>query len=312
MRFKSFFAMSLASICLLSNLPAFPCGTHRLQTAAPETKHASSAVPVISYAFPNNGYAQTIFISGVTTFGKKDGIPSDLLEAALLKQAGCSAMTQDDYMKILSGTNRQLSKRTAQQILDKAVAMKNIRWTPSQTLIGYKGETTFDANIPQDGIPYSPLTQVDDIDFLEKLANADDFYENDTMDGETCPRYGVDAAGYVCFAFDIKHLTTEEMIDTLKKGVDLKSEIVKVGSYDPNSLEKEDLYAAYELLLPGDAAAFSKVTEENSTGHAILILDNDPSSEQIVVYEIKDTVPIVSIYTYSELWDDQYMPFRRK
>lgn len=234
-------------------------------------------------------------------------IDLDALEASLLEQAGCSVMDNQDYLEIISDTDRMIDpdKRTAQQILDKAAAMKNVRWTPTQKLRGWDNDITFYANVTYEGIPYSQLTQVDDVEFLKKLKNANDFYaEVQTTKGIPAPKYGVDCSGYVSFAFGIERLNTEDMINALKGNY---GKIIKIGNYDPNSLKKEEVYAAYKALNPGNAVAYRNYDKDH--GHAILVLSNNITSEQLVVYETKNTVPIVSIYNYSDLWSKYYMPF---
>lgn len=150
---------------------------------------------------------------------------------------------------------------------------------------------------------------MDEVDFLTELNSASDFYTSVyvtvTNDGESksviCPRYGVDCSGYVCFALGITRISSGQMVQNLKNGT---GEIVEVGSYDATSPTQSELYAAYRRLAPGNALAHN--------GHAILVLSNSTSSEQIVVYETKNRLPLVSIYTYSTLWNggvNSYLPF---
>lgn len=175
---------------------------------------------------------------------------------------------------------------------------------PTQTFCMWNGVTnnkTFKADNVYYEIPYSQLTQVDEIVFLNKLSSATDFYQNGDVGGKSCPRYGVDCSGYVSFAFGIERMTTSSMITALQNN---SGKIIKVGDYNPKSLKKTEVFAAYAILEASNAMVHN--------GHARLVLSNDVSSEQIVVYETNNTLPVVSIYTYDDLWKDRYMPFKLK
>lgn len=204
------------------------------------------------------------------------------------------------------------SSRTTQDILNKAAAMKNITWVPTQDLIGWNNLKTFNAGNTYTGIPYSQKNQVDEIGFVTALT-ASDFYQNTTIDGKTCPRYGVDCAKYVCYSLGISLRYTGALVADLKAYDDKTignepSDIEKVGSYNAKSLVKSELFSAYAELVAGNAVVYN----DGKLGHAMLILSNSPSSNQVVVYETQNTVPIVSLYTYSTLWSKRYMPFKLK
>lgn len=215
--------------------------------------------------------------------------------------------SQDD----LNIINRKLEpNRGVNQILDRAAAMKNVRWMPTKDLVSWDNKNTFKANTFYEGIPYAQTNQKDYISFISALNHADDFYLSDEAEvlenGKTVisPHYGVDCSGYVSFALDISRSSSAQMINDLKNNT---GEICKVGDYDPSSPTKDDMYNAYKFLRPGNALVHY--------GHVVLVLVNNISSEEIVVYETTNYLPQVKIYTYNTLWNkgsNCYLPFCRK
>lgn len=190
-------------------------------------------------------------------------------------------------------------RRSVQTILDKAVAMKNLQWTPTKDLVGWNGLITFKKGVVQTGIPYSQNVQCDDISFVTALSNSN-FYTNVSDDNKNnMPRYGVDCSGYVSFALGVTRHNSDGFVAAI--GGDLFN---KVGSYEVNTYDKTKYQNAYTLMVAGDAMAWS--------GHAILVVSNSVSSKEVVVYETVNKYPVLSIYTYDTLLIKQAKPFRLK
>lgn len=347
MRIKKVFAALLVICCLITSMGIINVNAEEMNVTV---EIVSLEADEESYVLPSNGYRKNISIYGITSEGIKikleDGlsylsendqivsiyhntiraekagstnifvkyndlsltipvtinnnIDLDMLEKSLLEKAGCTPEVQANYEQVPEYSTS--SKRTPQQILDKAAAMKNVVWTPVKDLAGWDG-FPFTAGQTYEGIPYSQLEQVDEIKFLSKLENASDFYRKNSIKGKTdnCPTYGVDCSGYVSFAFGLDRMNTSTMVEHLENGT---GDIVKVGDYNPKSLTKTSLYNAYRKLQPGNALV--------KTGHAVLVLSNDSYSEEIVVYETTNTKPIVSVYSYSILYNERYRPFQLK
>ncbi len=187
--------------------------------------------------------------------------------------------------------------RSAQDILNKAIAMKNIEWTPTQKLEGWDHKVEFPKGVQVKGIPYSQDKQVDDIEFPKALLK-NDFYSGGASanDGTFCPKYGVDCSRYVSYALGIDARTTQGMLSDLRNGT---GEISKVGTYNVSSPRQADLLAD-----EGDALVHQ--------GHAMLVVYNDKNAKEITVYETQIKLPIMSTYSYSYLAGKDYLPFEVK
>lgn len=234
-------------------------------------------------------------------------IDLDNMEKELLQQAGIESLDNVSYQKTLDEIANQtlgiVRAKTSQEILNKAVAMKNIEWTPTKELDGWDHLFTLPAEVKVTGIPYSQDVQVDDIEFPKVLKNSD-FYEGgaSTADGTFCPKYGVDCSRYVSYALGITARTTSGMVEDLQGN---KGQIAKIGTYNVSSPSRADLLAAYCLTEEGNA-----LVHRYKGNHAMLIVYNDKNAEEITVYETTYKLPFMATYSYSTLADFHYLPFK--
>ena len=169
------------------------------------------ATVFVSYNDYNTSFSVTV----------EDEVDIEKLEKEFLQYAGVNLSDNSSYEKTLADITNQLSGvthiRSAQDILNKAIAMKNIEWTPTQKLEGWDHKVEFPKGVQVKGIPYSQDKQVDDIEFPKALLK-NDFYSGGASanDGTFC-------------------------------------EISKVGTYNVSSPRQADLLAAYSLADEGDA-----------------------------------------------------------
>lgn len=233
----------------------------------------------------------------------------DRLEKEFLQRSGVevadNAVYQRTIRDIFSSETRTIHARSSQDILDKAVAMKNIEWTPTQTLYGWKKEFSFPKGVLVTGIPYSQANQADDLEFLKVLKYSDFYSGGESPNGDYCPKYGVDCSRYVSYAMGITAQTTATMVSNLKNGT---GDIEKVGSYNVSSPNQVDLLAAYRLTDEGNGL----VHRYNGENHAMLVVYNDKNAEEITVYETQIKTPFMTTYSYSTLAKKRYLPFKIK
>ena len=254
------------------------------------------ATVFVSYNDHNTSFSVTV----------EDEVDIEKLEREFLQYAGVSLSDNNSYEETLSDITSHLSGvthiRSAQDILNKAIAMKNIEWTPTQKLEGWDHKVEFPKGVQVKGIPYSQDKQVDDIEFPKALLK-NDFYSGGASanDGTFCPIYGVDCSRYVSYALGIDARTTQGMLSDLRNGT---GEISKVGTYNVSSPRQADLLAAYSLADEGDALVHQ--------GHAMLVVYNDKNAKEITVYETQIKLPIMSTYSYSYLAGKDYLPFEVK
>lgn len=180
-----------------------------------------------------------------------------------------------------------------QSIVAKARNMTNVAWTPTKTLIGWKGKYTFEAGKVYTGVPYSQTEyQCDEEDFLAAM-NSSDFYSSytRTINGVTnvMPKYGSDCSGFVSFAWGISRVTTATLYTYPSIG-------------------------GYENLQAGDAVVYRVLVGDEWLGHAMLVSTNFQtppegsgySEPYVVCYEQNKDKALVSFHTYTSLTNNNY------
>jgi len=182
---------------------------------------------------------------------------------------------------------------TPDSAIEKAIDMAYVHWTPEQTVVGWLENGYFYAGTRYTGIPYSQTNfDVDDIEFLEKLETASDFYANTAYVAEkeyVGPRYGNDCAGFVSFCWGIERQTTKKFLDGIIFGT--------YGSCGSN----------YSELRRGDAVT--------NSGHCFIVSQNytsPPSGSSkdeayCVCYEQTPIIASYSFWTYTELENEGYV-----
>jgi hypothetical protein len=186
----------------------------------------------------------------------------------------------------------------------KCSAMINYGWKPTKNLIGWRDQYTFKANNTYNGIPYSQTEyQKDDTGFGNAL-KLSDFYDaySRVIDGQSIkmPKYGNDCSGFTSFAWGISRHTSASFISGIKN-----EEFSKVGEYDVDNPTKEDLKTAYESLTTGDAVV--------TNGHVFVIDQNNSNytPKSCYCYEQTPYLAIWSIWTYDQMANGKYRPFRQ-
>ena len=168
------------------------------------------ATVFVSYNDYNTSFSVTV----------EDEVDIEKLEKEFLQYAGVNLSDNSSYEKTLADITNQLSGvthiRSAQDILNKAIAMKNIEWTPTQKLEGWDHKVEFPKGVQVKGIPYSQDKQVDDIEFPKALLK-NDFYSGGASanDGTFCPKYGVDCSRYVSYALGMAAYSLADEGDAL-------------------------------------------------------------------------------------------------
>lgn len=181
-------------------------------------------------------------------------------------------------------------------VTNKAKSMVDISWTPTQNLVGWKAQFTFEKGKTYKGIPYSQtVNQRDEKGFASSLS-ASDFYTAYTRFDIIMPRYGNDCSGFLSFAWGTSRKTTADFVNGIKDGT-----YKKVGTYNANNPTTSELLSAYRFLQRGDAVVKS--------GHTFMIASNNTSTKEVMVYEQTPYRAIYTTWTYDKMANDKYMPF---
>ena len=136
-------------------------------------------------------------------------------------------------------------------IIEKAKAMTEITWMPTEKLNGWDHEGHFKPRTEYRGVPYSQTDfQKDDKGFEAAMAGSD-FYKKYERNNILMPKYGSDCSGFVSFAWGLKRKTTYDFAAEIKSDT-----YKKVGSYYPSNLDKKILEKAYTKFKKGDAVVF--------------------------------------------------------
>lgn len=217
-----------------------------------------------------------------------------------------------------------------QNVVNYALRMANISWTPSRDMEhwNFLRGIVFRKGVLYIGIPYSQTFRETDLEGFEELIGEDKTYAGEEVDGHIIPR-GSDCSSAVSMAWKqlkpfIPYLSTYDMIPTSSN-----TYIVKVGNYEvpekaTTSTEiieantEEVIYAAYSKLKPGDAV----VTRSDRCGHVILVREVDVDNQKIIGIEQtgvdengvclgkegKSTWRDDRILTFEELYSKAYIP----
>ncbi|SHJ37201.1 Putative peptidoglycan binding domain-containing protein [Clostridium cavendishii DSM 21758] len=178
---------------------------------------------------------------------------------------------------------RQPRSLQPSDILRKAEAMINVRWTPRQDLVGWRGNYVFKANQQQTGIPYSQWTQTDENSFIAALGYSD-FYSTVSSNGRSMPRYGSDCSGFVSFAYGLSRHNTWQLEE------EIGSTLSRVNISD---------------LTAGDGV----VTNTSGAEHTFLIASRNGSN--FTCYEQTPYKAMVTSWSSSQLSSKGYIGFRK-
>lgn len=188
--------------------------------------------------------------------------------------------------------NSGMSDVLREEILNKAKAMTEVKWTPKCNLIDNKGLYIFIKGKTYHGVPYSmdtyQVTSSDD--FLSKINNSKILYGND-------------CSGFVSTVWGISRQTTLSLYNALKDGSKIDGKSVCKISWDD--------------LKPADALLMDNGKGE---GHIMLYIDSDKkNSDNLNVYEqnISTVIPFEPIpvarrdvRSKSKLIKNGYIPIR--
>lgn len=193
--------------------------------------------------------------------------------------------------------SKAAGRYTASQaaVLNRALGMIQVNWTPSRNLMGWRGAMVFQAGKSYSGIPYSQSPNQRDLAGFQQELNTDDFYANYVRgDGIVMPKYGNDCSGFLSIAWGIRRYTTSTFRQGIVTGV-----FAKVGNYDPNNPSEADLKNSYRSLKSGDAIV--------KPGHVILV--ESVNGETVTCYEQTPYYAQVTTHTFPEMAKARYMPF---
>ena len=91
----------------------------------------------------------------------------------------------------------------------RAKEMVEFEWTPTQDLVGWRGNYLFKAGEKVTGMPYSQTEyQKDKAGFVASLSYSD-FCSSYSRFGITMPKYGNDCSAFVSFAWGLSRKTTQ-------------------------------------------------------------------------------------------------------
>lgn len=185
-----------------------------------------------------------------------------------------------------------LSEVLREEILNRAKAMTEVKWTPMYNLIGKKCFYIFIKGKTYHGVPYSmdPYQVTSPNDFLSKINNSKILYGND-------------CSGFVSAAWGLSRQTTLSLYNAVKDGSKIDGKSVCQISWD-------DLKPADALLIDNG----------KGKGHVMLYIDSDKkNSDNLNLYEqdISTVIPFEPIpaarrdvRSKSKLMKNGYIPIR--
>lgn len=175
------------------------------------------------------------------------------------------------------------------EVIKRAEAMINVKWTPSYNLVSKKASYTFIKGKTYYGIPYSmDLYQVTTPeDFLSKINNSKVIYGND-------------CSGFVSAAWKISRQTTYTLYNAMKNNIKINGKSIQQISWND--------------LKPGDALLLNKA---GGDGHIMLYISCDKDNLTVYEQNIPTAVPYEPIpvarkviRVKSKLISQGYIPIR--
>ncbi len=194
--------------------------------------------------------------------------------------------------KALSTSTINNSNLTCQEILNKAKAMVEVKWSPKYNVIDKYGPYVFIKGRSYYGIPYSMnLYQISSVnDFLSKVSSSKILYGND-------------CSGFVSVAWGVSRQTTLTLFNAVKNGSKIDGKTVSQISW--NDLEA------------GDALLFDN---GKGDGHIMLYINSDSkNNDKLNVYEqdVQTIIPFEplplarkDVRYKSTLMKEGYIPIR--
>lgn len=165
----------------------------------------------------------------------------------------------------VSADSKDAARR--QEILNKAKAMVEVKWTPKHNLTDQKTHFVFVKGKTYTGIPYSMggYQAASPEDFLKKISSANQIYGND-------------CSGFISAVWGIKRQTTLSLLNAVKNKQKIDGKSV--------------IQIAWEELKSGDALLLDN---GKGKGHIVLYIStDDKDSDKMNVYE--QNIPTIIPY----------------
>jgi hypothetical protein len=186
-------------------------------------------------------------------------IPFSLKEKDIIFKSESSPVSQANAVM-------NTAQSFSSQVLKRAEAMINVKWTPTYNLVCAKASYTFVKGKIYYGVPYS-------MDFYQVTSPEDFLYKINNSK----VIYGNDCSGFVSAAWGISRQTTYTLYNAMINKINI----------DGKTVQK----IAWNDLKPGDALLLNKSSSE---GHVMLYIGSDEkNSDNLTVYEqnVPTTVP---------------------
>lgn len=206
-----------------------------------------------------------------------------------------------------------------------ASGMVYCTWTPRKLMKSWvdSDEGTYQEYYPGSsytGILYTQNDWNTEDEFMAAVA-LDDFYvplqRTGMANGFTQPKYGNDCSGFLSIAWGLSYRYNTK---TFRDGI-INGTFEQVGDYTPQDAQstnyivltelRRELLTAYESLQQGDAVVHREDTGAGK-GHTFIIFMNDVSAKKIYAFEQTNPKAELTVWTYSKLAGDCYLPFRKK
>lgn len=205
-------------------------------------------------------------------------------------------------------------------VLRRANECYNYTWTPTQNLTKWRGNGVYTANQTVSGLPYTQATQAYPVSYssfallsFDTALSYSNFYEPYVSGGITMPRYGLDCSGFLSYCMGTSRKTTQTFLSGLYNGT-----YSAVGAYDPSDFMGYS--GGYYVLNLTTALKNELIDAYDSThncqdalvnsGHCMLIVGRSSSNSELTVREQTPTGTVARVYSYQELADAGYLPFR--
>jgi hypothetical protein len=236
-----------------------------------------------------------ILIAGIFIMVPAHNPNSDNVDTNNFNSIAAFNLSNNDitYNQLDTKSNPSKSSDTSiQQILDRAKAMTDVKWSPKYNLVDQKGFYVFIKGKTYYGVPYSmDYYQVNSVsDFLNKINNSKTLYGND-------------CSGFVSAAWGIKRQTTLTLYDAIKQGKTIDGKQVEQISWND--------------LRPGDALL---IDNGKGDGHIMLFIDYDSkNSDNLNVYEQNiptiipfEPIPVArrDVRSKKKMMEEGYIPIR--